>query len=350
MARNNDLFVNVLETLKNDILSGKYPFQSKIPSETYLARELNISRTTLRKVLEALKDAGLIESQKGSGWFVCNKNITRYIPIVMPKNSNNYRMTEIFEGAHNYFDSVGFSSLLTITDDDPEKEQELLNKLFSEGHNNFVIYPTSSFHNSAFYQKLLRKNCNFVFIDSLPERITCDYVTSCNFLGGYMATKKLITLGHKNIAFCSLPNPETTNTIKDRYLGYLSALEQNKIKHSEDLIFIHGDEDYSEFCNRILKNTAATAIFASTDEFAIQLSKMFADSDRHPAIIGFDNTILSETFDLASVNQNLYEIGKTSAELLYKRIVNPQKNYEHIFVPVSLIERGSLTKPEKNRD
>ena len=340
--------MSVFKTLKSDILSGKYPFQSKIPSEADLVRELNISRTTLRKVLEALKKAGLIESHKGSGWFVCNKNITRYIPIVVPKNSNNYRMTEILEGAHNYFDKVGFSSLLTITDDDPKKEQELIKKLLNEGHKNFVIYPTSTFHNSVFYQKLLRENCNFVFIDSLPSRITCDYVTSCNFLGGYIATKKLIALGHKNIAFCSLPDPKTTNTVNDRYLGYLSALEQNKIKVSNDLIFIQDNGDYNSMCSRILKNKTATAFFVSTDEFAISLKKMFSESDRHPAIIGFDNTILSENFDLASVNQNLYEIGRTAAELLYKRIVEPSKNYEHIFVPVFLIERGSLTKPEKN--
>ena len=147
-----------------------------------------------------------------------------------------------------------------------------------------------------------------------------------------------------------MPNPEGTNTVNDRYLGYLSALEQNKIKPSDDLIFIQGNEDYNDFCERILKNENITAIFASTDEFAVLLSKLFSESDRHPAIVGFDNIVLSETFDIASVSQNLYEIGRTAAELLYKRILNPSKSYEHIFVPVSLKERGSLKRPEKQTD
>ncbi|MBR5922466.1 MAG: LacI family DNA-binding transcriptional regulator, partial [Clostridia bacterium] len=55
-----------------------------------------------------------------------------------------------------------------------------------------------------------------------------------------------------------------------------------------------------------------------------------------------DNSILSESFDLTSVDQNLYEIGRAAAEILHKRILNPFKSYEHIFVPVKLIERGSV--------
>ena len=196
---------------------------------------------------------------------------------------------------------------------------------------------------NPFYQKLLRKGYNCVFIDTLPSRITCDYVTSCNFLGGYIATKKLIDFGHSDIAFCSLPGLEETNTIRDRYDGYVSALEQNKLELSDHMVFIKKDMDFEEFGDYVVENLSSTAVFASTDELAVILVRKFALSDKHPAIIGFDNTILSENFNFASVNQNHYEIGRTAAELLHKRIVNPAKSYEHIFIPVTLVERASLT-------
>lgn len=345
MSKNNNLFIQALNTLKKEIIDGKYPFQSKLPSEEILSQNLNISRTTLRKVLNALKETGLIESHKGSGSFICDKSINRYIPLIIPKNNQNYRMTEIFQGTHDFFDSVGFSSLLTLSDDDPKKEIEQIKKLMTEGHRNFIIYPTSCDRNASFYQRLLRKGCNCVFIDTLPSKITCDYVTSCNFLGGYEATKKLIELGHKDIAFCTLANPEHTNTIGDRYEGYISALEQQKIKPSDSAIFIQKDLGLDAFADHIVDNLSSTAIFASTDELAVALVNKFAQSDKHPAIIGFDNTVLSESFDLSSINQNLYEIGRTAAELLHKRIVKPNKNYEHIYIPISLIGRSSLTKP-----
>lgn len=346
MAKNNKLYAQTLSALKKDIVSGKYPFQTRLPSEEELGNDLGVSRTTLRKVLATLKEDGFIESRKGSGWFVYNKNINRYIPIIIPKDSKNFRMTEIFEGASDYFGGIGFSSLLTLTDDDPKKETELINKLIEDGHKNFIIYPGSCKHNALFYQKILRKGCNCVFIDTLPYRITCDYVTSCNFLGGYAATKKLIDLGHKDIAFCSLPALNTTNTIRDRYDGYVSALEQCKIKLTDHMVFIKKDMTFEEFGDYVVKNLTSTAIFASNDELAVILVKKFALSDKHPAIVGFDNTILSENFNLASVNQDLYEMGRTAAELLHKRIVNPKKNYEHIYIPVTLHERSSLTPPE----
>ena len=347
MAKNNNLYLRALHTLKEEIISGKYPFQSKLPSEAFLAENLNISRSTLRKILEALRSDGLIESRKGSGSFVCNKSINRYIPLIIPKDSQNYRMTDIFGGTHDYFSSIGFSPLLTLSEGNPKKETELINKLIDDGYRNFIIYPVSRKYNGLFYQSLLRKGYNCVFIDTLPNRITCDYVTSCNFLGGYAATKALIDSGHTDIAFCSLPGLSETNTIRDRFEGYVSALEQSNLKQSDRAVFINKGLPFEEFGDYVVQHLSSSAIFASTDELAVILVKKFSLSDKRPAIVGFDNTILSENFNLASVNQNLYEIGRTAAELLHKRIINPTKNYEHIYIPVSLVERASLNQGEK---
>lgn len=345
MARNDTLYNETLKILKAKIVNNTYTFQSRLPSETAIAKELGVSRNTVRKVLKTLKEEGFIDSHQGSRWVVSGKNISRYIPVIIQKDSKNYRITEIFEGAHDFFDGIGFSSLLTLADNSPEKERDLIRKLINEGHRNFIIY-TVHRSNTSFYQNLLRKGYNCVFVDTLPGDITCDYVTSCNFLGGYEATKKLIDLGHRDIAFCSLPDPSQTRTVEARYKGYLSALEQNGIPVSNRIIFIKKDMTFDEFADFVVQNLSATAIFASTDELAVLLMRDFELSSKHPAIVGFDNTILSESYNFASVNQNFYEMGKTAAELLYKRITNPKKNYEHIYVPVSLIERASLTRPE----
>lgn len=343
MARSNDLYINVLESLKQDILSGKYPFQSKLPPQEDLAIKLDISRSTLRKILAELEKTGLIETHKGSGSFVCNKNINRYIPFIIPKNDTSYRLAEILEGSNSYFNNIGFSSLLTIkTESSSQNEKEIVLKLKDEGHKNFIIYPVASILNASFYRGLQQEGCNFVFIDTLPERLACDYVTSSGFLGGYKATKKLIELGHTNIAFCSIPDPKHANTIYERYLGYLSALEEHSIEPSKENYFICKDMSYEDFGSYIANNTSSTALFASTDQLAIILLNKFAKINKRQAIIGFDNTILAENFNLASINQDLKEIGRIAAELLHKRIINPSKPYEHIYIPVSLVERSSL--------
>lgn len=348
MSKNNNLFVSALEALREEIISNTYPLNSKLPPETELAKKLNIGRSTLRKVLDALKEEGLIESVKGSGSFVCNKNIIRYIPIIISHNDANYRKTEILKGIQDSLNKNGFSPLLTFYDSDPKKEMELVLKLINDGHKNLIIYPLSSESNVSFYQRMIRKGINIVFVDTLPNTITCDYVTSCNFLGGYNATRKLIELGHKEIAFCSLFDPNVTNTVFERYNGYISALEQHKLNFSNDMIFIRNEMDNDEFTNYIIKNLSSTAIFTSSDELAVLLNnKLSSLNKKLPAIIGFDNSLIAESINLASINQDFYEIGKTAAELLYKRILNPSKNFEHIYIPVSLIERSSLIPKNK---
>ena len=148
-----------------------------------------------------------------------------------------------------------------------------------------------------------------------------------------------------SIAFCSLPSPEQANTISERYEGYLSALEQNKIPFSESMVYIKKDMTFEEFGDYVVENLSSTALFASTDELGLILMKKFALSSKHPAIIGFDNTVLSSSLNMASINQNFYEMGRTAARLLYERIINPNKSYEHIYIPVSLEERAPLTRP-----
>lgn len=107
MAKNDILYKNALDELKNEILNGKYQFQSKLPSEEILAQNLNIGRTTLRKVLDSLRNEGIIESRKGSGSFICAKSTNSYIPIIMPNNNKNHRMMEIFKGTQDFLNSVG---------------------------------------------------------------------------------------------------------------------------------------------------------------------------------------------------------------------------------------------------
>ena len=157
MAKTNDLYLKALDKLKKEIINGKYPFKSKLPSEKNLAEKLNISRTTLRKVLETLKEEGFIESLKGSGWFVCNKNILRYIPIIISSDDSNYRKNEILKGIQDYLTKIGFSPLLTFSELDSQKEVELILKLVNDGYKNIIIYPLSSESNVSFYQHFRRE-------------------------------------------------------------------------------------------------------------------------------------------------------------------------------------------------
>src|SRR5258707_5725514 len=65
-------YQQILENIKNDILSGRYQPGQKLPSEAALLKRFGASRITVGRALRELQQAGLGQSRKGSGTYVGN--------------------------------------------------------------------------------------------------------------------------------------------------------------------------------------------------------------------------------------------------------------------------------------
>jgi DNA-binding GntR family transcriptional regulator len=66
------LYRFVVQSLKAEILLGKYAVGAPLPSEQTLVRRFKVSRHTVREALRRLRDLGLVESHQGLGTLVCN--------------------------------------------------------------------------------------------------------------------------------------------------------------------------------------------------------------------------------------------------------------------------------------
>lgn len=60
--------------IRTEIMSGRWPIDSKIPSEPELAAQLGVSRGTLREALRSLQYTGLLEIKRGDGTYVRSKS------------------------------------------------------------------------------------------------------------------------------------------------------------------------------------------------------------------------------------------------------------------------------------
>src|SRR6202011_4513293 len=65
-------YQQVLDTIKTDILSGRYQPGQKLPSEAALLKRFGTSRITVGRALRELQHAGLVQRRKGSGTYVGN--------------------------------------------------------------------------------------------------------------------------------------------------------------------------------------------------------------------------------------------------------------------------------------
>ncbi|MHB8573714.1 MAG: GntR family transcriptional regulator [Dehalococcoidia bacterium] len=63
-------YVEVANAIRERIGSGQYGAAGAVESEADLVRRFAVSRVTVRRALETLRDEGLLASRKGAGWFV----------------------------------------------------------------------------------------------------------------------------------------------------------------------------------------------------------------------------------------------------------------------------------------
>lgn len=68
------IFLQIVERLEQDILSGSYAPGEKIPSVRDLALEAAVNPNTMQKALAELERKGLVYSQRTSGRFVTEDN------------------------------------------------------------------------------------------------------------------------------------------------------------------------------------------------------------------------------------------------------------------------------------
>lgn len=90
---NRPLYLQLEGALKEQIISGVYPVGSRTPTEQELCREHGVSRITVRRAVQDLVGAGLLETVQGRGTFVA-----------VPKHES----TTIGDGTR------GFSSLTSL--------------------------------------------------------------------------------------------------------------------------------------------------------------------------------------------------------------------------------------------
>jgi DNA-binding FadR family transcriptional regulator len=69
-ARRTGLIDQVIEQLREQITTGRWPVGARIPTETELAQLTATSRNTVREAVQSLVHAGLLERRQGSGTYV----------------------------------------------------------------------------------------------------------------------------------------------------------------------------------------------------------------------------------------------------------------------------------------
>ena len=65
----------IAEDLRSRVDAGEFAVGRLLPSEADLSRSYDVSRVTVRKALDVLREQGLVDSRQGFGWFVASEPV-----------------------------------------------------------------------------------------------------------------------------------------------------------------------------------------------------------------------------------------------------------------------------------
>lgn len=321
----------------------------RLPSENQLVEYTGLSRVTVRRALSALRQDGTIYviEKKGSFLSEAETNYPAQIPIVLCHDEGSSRIMEIFKGAQDYLSTKGSQAIFSMTNRNSEQERAFISDFYNKGARCMIVIPNTSDQNVDFYFDMMQAGVQFVFIDKKPMSLSCSYIHSDNFAGGYLATKHLLDAGHTSIAFFHFEDMERCNSVNDRYQGYLYAHRRAGVPVNSDN-FVGGENIRIEDIVQKLfeRKEPPTAIFCINDMGAIDIANVCAKRrisvPGQLAIVGYDNISSGANHypSISTVDQPFYELGYCGAETAYK-LFRQGNRFLDIALPVTLIARES---------
>jgi DNA-binding FadR family transcriptional regulator len=84
----------VIDQMRARIADGTWPLQHRLPTETALAKELGVGRSTIREAVRVLAHAGLLEVRQGDGTYVRSR---REIDAVLHRRVSEADLLEVYE-------------------------------------------------------------------------------------------------------------------------------------------------------------------------------------------------------------------------------------------------------------
>jgi GntR family transcriptional regulator of arabinose operon len=351
-------YMRIVEWTIEQINSGFFQPKAKFLSESELGKRFDCSRQTVRRALEVLEQRGLISRIQGSGTFISPVKRPIKNPSVISRNGNktvglistfmdNYIFPCIIRGIEEIFSSEDIAIQLASTNNLVAGETRALQLMLDRHLDGLIVEPTRSAlpcANLDLFHAITNRGIPLIFIDSFYPELSIPYVALDDVKAGYLATKHLIDLGHRNITGIF---PHSNRQGHLRYLGFVNALAEQGIPIQDDLITWHSRENMQQILHgsTLLKNlSTCTAVLCYNDVTALMLIEFVQKNGRKVpedlSVIGIDNSELARIISLTSVVHPSEKLGEAAASLLLSMMNGEQG--KSILFPPQLMKRNSV--------
>jgi LacI family transcriptional regulator len=238
----------------------------------------------------------------------------------------------------------GVLVLAGSSDEDEERERKLVSAFASRRVDGLIIQPSSQDHSYLLTER--RAGTAIVFVDRPPAYLDADTVLTDNAAGVRRGIRHLVERGHRRIAY--LGDLHTIVTAAERYRGYIEELAEQGIEADEQLVRLdlRGIEKAEAAATEMLgRPQPPTALFTGQNLITIGAFRALRRLGLHErvALIGFDDILLADLLvpGITVIAQDPVAIGRTAAQVLFRRLDGERTPTQHHIVLTRMITRGS---------
>lgn len=313
-----------------------------------LRDEPDVSAATKERIKALAIQMGYVPDSSAQG---LRTRTTKLFGLVIPSPTNPVYariMFAIEERAHE----LGYDLLIAHTLNKPDREDLVLRRLLSRRVDGLFITPVYRFEAEArIYREIEARQTPTILLG--PPAPFCKQFPSIETdetIASYNATKHLLQLGHKKIAYFT--GPPAAPWSHERFEGYRRALREAGLEADDKFVFAAGStiEDGTKAALQMLNEGChPTAIQAVSDLIAIGCAETLMNQGikipEDISVIGFGNILISEYYrvPLTTMRQPKYRLGLAAADMMMSLIRGEKVQSKRL--PAELAERKSTAPP-----
>lgn len=305
-----------------------------------------VSPTTINKINRAIKDLGYIPNMSARSLVSRSSKVIGFVNHIITDKDANFMEDPFLSRFIGILEQVlrenGYYLMLR-TVETPEQFHSFLRTWDLDG-----LFLAGIFQDD-FFNAITPPSLPVVLVDSYVHQSNLCNVGLEDFGGSNMATKYLISKGHRKIAFAS-PHIKDGGVLMERFLGYKAALTENTIPFDESIVFECSVdlENTRKVAETLSKRPDVTGLITTADFLAGNImSNLHKYGVRIPediSVVGFDDLNICDITHppLTTVHQDMDLKGRMAVKFMLELLNNNIPNPYDISLPTTIVERESV--------
>ena len=315
---------------------------SKATASLALNNNPRISESTRQRVLEVVESLGYVYNQRAASL----RTQRSYTIGLIIKDLSNPFNAELTSGAESQLADHDYSLVLATTDDDLGKQTRMIQTMLERDVDGLILAPTASTPPAAL--RRLTDYCPLVLLTPYHTGLDVDCVGMDDENGTARAVEHLIRRGHRRIAFVG--GFDTDLTRQRRVRSYRNSLQRHDIALDPALCIAgpvsrRGGYDAMRALLRMPAPPTAAYCYSDVIAFGVMLGLRAAglEAGRDLSLIGYDDVPEAALWhpSLTTVSNDPRGLGVNAAQLMLRRIAEPDLPLKRIIMPSRLIERDT---------